>query len=120
MARLICTIGIIFIALICVLAQEEKYDDKYDFIEFKKILANDKLRDQYYNCFMEIGPCATADAKFFKSIVSEAFQTQCKKCTEQQKLMLDAISDYYVTNESEKWNRFIAKSLEDMKKKAQG
>lgn len=67
MARLICTIAIIGIALMCVFA-EEKYDDKYDNIDVHAILANDKLRDQYYECFMATGPCVTADAKFFSSM----------------------------------------------------
>ncbi|KMQ86242.1 odorant-binding protein a10 [Lasius niger] len=118
MARLICTIAIISIALMCVLAEEEKYDDKYDNVDPVAILANDKLRQQYYNCFMAIGPCVTADQKFFNELISEAFQTQCKKCTEKQKYMLDTISDWYTKNQPEKWNRFIAKSIEDMKKKA--
>lgn len=67
MARLICTIAIIGIALMCVLAEEEKYDDKYDNIDVNEILGNDKQRELYYKCFMGTGPCATADAKFFSS-----------------------------------------------------
>jgi len=54
----------------------------------------------------------------FSEIVSEAFQTKCKLCTEKQKYMLDEISDWYTKNDPEKWNAFVAKSLEDMKKKA--
>lgn len=46
---------------------EELYSDKYDYIDVHEILANDKLREQYYNCFMSSAPCMTPDAKFFKS-----------------------------------------------------
>ncbi|XP_029166628.1 ejaculatory bulb-specific protein 3-like [Nylanderia fulva] len=117
----IYTIAIITIALICIIergkAQEEKYEDKYDDVDVPSILANDRLREQYYKCFMAEGPCVTADAKFFSKIVSEAFQTQCKKCTDKQKVMLDTLSVWYTENQPEKWNRFILKSLEDMKKK---
>ncbi|KYN14765.1 hypothetical protein ALC57_13041, partial [Trachymyrmex cornetzi] len=38
-------------------------------IDVKGILQNDRLRDQYYSCFMEIAPYVTADAKFFKGTV---------------------------------------------------
>ncbi|XP_072759633.1 ejaculatory bulb-specific protein 3-like [Anoplolepis gracilipes] len=117
MARLICMIAIIGIALMCVLAEENMYDDKYDDVNVSEVLANDKLREQYYNCFMDIGPCVTADAKYFTNIVDEAIQTQCRKCTEKQKNMLDQVSDWYTKNQPEKWNRLIAKSIENIKKK---
>ncbi|KAL6446458.1 hypothetical protein ACFW04_001194 [Cataglyphis niger] len=107
MVRLICTITIIGIALIYVLAEEDKYDDKYDNIDTLEILNNDKLREQYYKCFMEIAPCVTADSKFFSKIFSEAFQTQCKKCTEKQKNMLEIIIDWYTKNQPEQWNRLL-------------
>ena len=44
------------------------YSDKYDHIDIKKILANQRLRNQYWNCFMREAPCKTADAKFFRGI----------------------------------------------------
>ena len=52
---------------ISALAKEtELYSDKFDFVNAEEILANDRLREQYYKCFMDLGPCVTADAKFFK------------------------------------------------------
>lgn len=67
MAQLSYIVTIIAIALTCILAQEY-YSDQYDDIDAVGILENDKLRDQYYKCFMDLGPCQTADAKFFKGI----------------------------------------------------
>ena len=61
-------VTIISIALLYVSA-EELYSDRYDHIDVENILQNDKLRDQYYNCFMETVQCITADAKFFKGIL---------------------------------------------------
>ncbi|XP_070169008.1 ejaculatory bulb-specific protein 3-like [Polyergus mexicanus] len=112
-------VTLISIALLCVFA-EELYSDKYDYIDMKEILKNHKLRVQYYQCVMETGPCLTEDAKFIKEISSEAFQTKCKKCTEKQKKMLDIIVDWYTQNEPELWQKFVKKSLEDMKKKNAG
>jgi len=68
MARLSYIVTIVSIALMCILA-EELYSDQYDDIDVESILQNDKLRNQYYNCFMETSPCITADAKFFKGIL---------------------------------------------------
>lgn len=68
MARLSYIVTVIGIALMCVLAEEiQYYSDKYDDTDALSIMQNDKLREEYFMCFMEIGPCKTADAKFFKS-----------------------------------------------------
>ncbi|KAL6421723.1 hypothetical protein ACFW04_010941 [Cataglyphis niger] len=119
MARLICTVAIIGIALMCILAEEDKYDDKYDGIDMLEILLNNELRYQYYNCFMEIGPCVTEDMKYFSTIIREAVQTQCRKCTEKQKLMLEVGMNWYTKYQPEEWNRFIEKIAEDIKKTAE-
>ncbi|XP_018301432.1 ejaculatory bulb-specific protein 3-like [Mycetomoellerius zeteki] len=112
-------VTIINIALMCVLA-EELYSDRYDNIDVMSILQNDRLRDQYYNCFMETTPCVTADAKFFKEVVSEALQTKCKKCTQKQKEIMDSIVDWYTKNKPEQWKAFVAKTIENLKKKNEG
>jgi len=70
MARLTYIVTIVSIALMCILA-EELYSDQYDDIDVSSILQNDKLRNQYYNCFMETSPCLTADAKFAKGILMQ-------------------------------------------------
>lgn len=67
MARLSYIVVIAGIALTSILA-EELYSSQYDDIDIHEIFNNSKLRNQYYNCFMETSPCRTADAKFFKGI----------------------------------------------------
>jgi len=64
MARLSFIVTIIAIAL-CVFA-EELYSDKYDNIDLKGILGDEKLRVEYYKCFIDTGPCNTEASKFFK------------------------------------------------------
>ncbi|XP_020297121.1 ejaculatory bulb-specific protein 3-like [Pseudomyrmex gracilis] len=118
MTRLIAyVVATISIALMCVLAEEEKYTDKYDHIDVISILSNEKLRLQYYKCFMEIGPCRTADAKFLKEVFSEAFQTKCKRCTDRQKEMLDEIVGWYTEHQPEEFKTIIAKTVESLKQK---
>ncbi|XP_076639018.1 chemosensory protein 1 [Colletes latitarsis] len=97
-------------------AEEDFYPDKYDYIDVDQILANDRMREQYYNCFIDKGPCATADAMFFKQYLPEAMATNCKKCTDMQKEKFDKISDWYDKNQPDKWNEFVASMLDNIKK----
>lgn len=46
--------------------EEAKYSDKYDHLDVDAVLANDRLRTQYYKCMLDTGPCVTQDAIFFK------------------------------------------------------
>ncbi|XP_070163938.1 ejaculatory bulb-specific protein 3-like [Polyergus mexicanus] len=116
MARLNNIVVIISIALTCVLAAE-LYSDRYDDIDVNAIFSNTKLRQQYYKCFMDLAPCKTADAKFFKEIIGEALQSECRKCTEKQKQLLDFMTDWYTKNNPTELQDLIAKTLEDLKKK---
>ncbi|XP_011160224.1 putative odorant-binding protein A10 [Solenopsis invicta] len=116
MARLSCIVTIIGIALMCVVAQEDLYSDKFDGIDVKSIITNNRLRNEYYDCFMGISPCVTADAKFFKDIFFDALGNKCKRCTEKQKEYMKIIQDWYTTNNPDKWQAAVAKS-EDLKKK---
>lgn len=54
----------------CAFAQEvDSYPTTYDHLDVPATLANDRLRDQYYACFMDKAPCLDASAKFFKGIL---------------------------------------------------
>ncbi|XP_011866176.1 PREDICTED: ejaculatory bulb-specific protein 3-like [Vollenhovia emeryi] len=119
MARISYIVAIIGIALVCVYA-EELYSDQYDGIDVASIIENEKLRTQYFNCFMETAPCVTADAKFFKELFSEAFQTKCKRCTEKQKENMNMIVEWYTKNQPDQWEVIVAKTIEDLKKKNAG
>jgi len=51
------------------------------------------------------------------AIFGEALQTQCKKCTQKQKELLDIIVDWYTKNKPKEWEALVAKSIEEAKKK---
>ncbi|XP_018313543.1 ejaculatory bulb-specific protein 3 [Mycetomoellerius zeteki] len=106
------------LVLMCILAEEERYTDKYDNVDYRTALNNKTVRDSYYDCFMEIAPCQTPTQIALTSIFSEAHQTKCKKCTEKQKEIFSAVSDWYIKNNPDKWQLIVAKTVEDMKKKA--
>ena len=63
---------LLFVFISCVVS-EEKYSGKYDYVNVDEILANQRLKDQYYDCFMDLGPCVTADQKFFRRMEIKTF-----------------------------------------------
>jgi len=69
---------------------------------------------------MEIAPRTTPEQAEISGLFSEAYQTNCKKCTEKQKENLALAADWFVKNQPEIWQQLIAKTVEDMKKKNAG
>lgn len=59
----LCLLAVLVLAAVIA---EELYSDMFDHIDPDDILPNDELRNQYYNCFMDTGPCMTEDQKYFK------------------------------------------------------
>lgn len=53
----------------------------------------------------------------FLEVLPEALQTQCRRCTEKQKQLLDYMVDWYTKNNPAELQALIAKNLEDLKKK---
>ncbi|XP_033219871.1 allergen Tha p 1-like [Belonocnema kinseyi] len=111
----ITSLSVVLIAILfsCVATEEKEkkeiYADKYDYVDYLAIMENPRLRNQYYNCFMELGPCLTADQKFFKDFIPDVFQTKCSKCTDKQKIALEQIADFYSTKFPDKWEAAIRK-----------
>ena len=65
----IASISFLLFTIFSYVVTEEKietYSDKYDYINVDEILANPRLSESYYNCFMDLGPCVTADQKFLR------------------------------------------------------
>ncbi|XP_016843424.1 uncharacterized protein LOC100113667 [Nasonia vitripennis] len=96
---------------------EEVYSDKYDYVDVVSILANDRIRTQYYDCFMDFAPCFTPDAKFFKEKFPEAIVTKCRKCTQKQKDSFEKIVLYYTEKQPEQWKMLLAKAIANSQKK---
>ncbi|KYN23323.1 Putative odorant-binding protein A10 [Trachymyrmex cornetzi] len=89
MPRLSIALIVTIINVLMCVAEEKLYSDEFDNIDIQTVFNNKGLIEDYYNCFMEIGPCKTPQQRFFTGIFSEAFQTKCKKCTEKQKIIIE-------------------------------
>ncbi|XP_011502593.1 PREDICTED: ejaculatory bulb-specific protein 3-like [Ceratosolen solmsi marchali] len=102
--------------LVAIVVAEELYTDKYDYIDIDAVLSNPRIRNQYYNCYQDLGPCLTPDAKFFKEKFPEAIVTKCRKCTAKQKEIFEKIVLFYTEKEPEKWNKVLLKAIQESKK----
>jgi len=56
-------------------------------------------------------------SRMVSEVIGEALQTQCRKCTEKQKVLLDRLVDWYTTNQPEQWEAFIKKTIENAQRK---
>ncbi|EFN88701.1 ejaculatory bulb-specific protein 3 [Harpegnathos saltator] len=104
------------LAVLAAVVAEELYSDMFDHINPDDILPNDELRNQYYNCIMDTGPCVTDDQKYMKEHAAEAFATKCRKCTEVQKQNLEKVIGWYTENRPDEWTALMQKLMEDAKK----
>ncbi|XP_011160273.1 ejaculatory bulb-specific protein 3 [Solenopsis invicta] len=104
------------LAVLATIVAQETYSDMFDHINPDEILPNDELRNQYYNCFMDRGPCVTDDQKYFRQNIAEAFVTKCQKCTETQMKNYGKIVEWYTENRPDEWQAMVEKLLEEAKK----
>ncbi|XP_018397048.1 PREDICTED: ejaculatory bulb-specific protein 3-like [Cyphomyrmex costatus] len=118
LSHIALSIAVNVLVLMCIFAQEERYSDEIDHFDYHIFFKNNTIRDAYYDCYMEIGPCQTDIMTYITGIFSEVYQSNCKKCTEKQKEMFLAVTDWFRKNEPNKWQLVVAKTIKDMKKKA--
>ncbi|XP_012273359.1 ejaculatory bulb-specific protein 3-like [Orussus abietinus] len=100
-------------AAILVNAEREFYSEKYDHIDVDEILANPRTRNQYYKCVYGSAPCVTAAAKYLKDKFPEAIVTNCKYCTERQKVNFGKLVTWFVENDEKGWNALLEKLIDD-------
>nr|UMT69253.1 chemosensory protein 1 [Ophraella communa] len=64
---------------------EPYYTTKYDHVDVEMILNNRRLVNYYTACILNKGPCPPEGIEF-KRILPDALKTNCRKCTEKQKV----------------------------------
>ncbi|XP_077273159.1 ejaculatory bulb-specific protein 3-like [Temnothorax americanus] len=115
MARLSYVVLIIAMnVLMCVLAEEETYPQKYAEFDVQGMLRNDYSREEHIKCYMQIGPC-TEEQRLMSEMFGEAIQTDCKKCADGHKAILMQVRDYWLNNQPEMWQQIVVKSRDYVK-----
>nr|ALG36154.1 chemosensory protein 1 [Sclerodermus sp. MQW-2015] len=118
MAFINFTILTIFSIILIAFAEKiELYSNKYDHIDADTILSNERLRNQYLNCYLGSGSCITPDARFLRDTFPEALVTKCKRCTQKQHILFEKITLYFTEKEPDTWNKILLKAIENSRKR---
>ncbi|GLV39840.1 Ejaculatory bulb protein III [Carabus blaptoides fortunei] len=91
----------IFVAVFAVLVAmvtavpkpDDKYTTKYDHINIKEILDNDRLLGGYLKCLKGAGSC-TPDGAELKTHIPDALNTECSKCSQTQKDKAEEVLEF--------------------------
>ncbi|XP_013137235.1 PREDICTED: ejaculatory bulb-specific protein 3-like [Papilio polytes] len=97
------------IILLCVVASVwSTYTDKYDNINYKEIMENERLLLAYVDCVMERGKC-TPEGKELKANLNEAIENGCAECTEKQKEGSIDVIQYLIEHHPKIWDELCGK-----------
>ncbi|CAB3234970.1 unnamed protein product [Arctia plantaginis] len=94
------------------MAETSTYTTKYDGIELKEILSNDRILTNYVRCLLDEGPC-TPDGKELKKNLPDAIANDCEKCTERQRTGADEVMHYLIDNRTDDWLKLEEKYNSD-------
>lgn len=83
-------------------ARPEKYTTKYDNIDIDQILKSDRLFNNYFKCLLDQGKC-TPDGRELKRVLPDALQSNCEKCSEQQRSGTERVVRYLIKNKPDQW-----------------
>ncbi|XP_067004285.2 allergen Tha p 1-like [Anabrus simplex] len=93
-----------------VLADDEKYPQKWDNINVDEILTKDRLFNTYKECIMDSGDKnCSEDGKAIKTVLVDALSNSCAKCTEVQKNGARKAIKHLYLNKLELWKELASK-----------
>lgn len=101
-------ITLIFAVTLCAAAPPSKYTTKYDGVDLEEVLTSDRLFNSYYKCLLETGNCSP-DGRELRRILPEALQTNCAKCSDNQKAGTERVIRYLAANRKEQWKKLQEK-----------
>ncbi|KAJ1530356.1 hypothetical protein ONE63_005268 [Megalurothrips usitatus] len=89
-------------------AGKSSYTTKYDNIDVKMILHNDRLLKNYIDCLMDRKSCSR-EGQLLKEIIPDALQTECSRCSEKQKQIAGEIMSYLLQYKKAYWEELLCK-----------
>ncbi|KAI8420344.1 hypothetical protein MSG28_008867 [Choristoneura fumiferana] len=99
-------IAVTFFAI--AMAQDEKYTDKYDYLNIDEMLGNKRLITAYIKCVLEKGKC-TPEGRELKAHIVDALQNGCAKCTSAQREGMRKVIHYLIHEETDSWRQLVDK-----------
>lgn len=104
-ATLVC---LATLAAILAVSAEDTYTTKFDNINVREILHNDRLLANYANCLLDKGRCTPEGAELKKSL-PDALETGCSKCSPKQREFAEEAMKFLSNNKKEIWEQLVAK-----------
>lgn len=81
-------VPILTVAVAMCFADDECYTTKFDNIDLDEIFTSGRLFKNYYKCLMDMGRC-TPEGTEIKRVLSDALETDCSKCSEKQRIIVE-------------------------------
>ncbi|KAK9877403.1 hypothetical protein WA026_018519 [Henosepilachna vigintioctopunctata] len=99
---------IICVTLFCVssVLSDDKYTSKFNNVDLKEIMKNERLLNAYFVCLTE-GKGCTPEGEALKKVLPEAVQTGCAKCTDEHKQGAKTIASFLIKEKPEMWEKLV-------------
>lgn len=89
-------------------APQATYNTKYDSINVRQILSNERLLDNYIKCLLDLKRCNN-EAQELRRVLPEALTTNCAKCTPKQRDSAREVVNFLSTRKPMEWSLLLAK-----------
>ncbi|KAE8753194.1 hypothetical protein FOCC_FOCC000117 [Frankliniella occidentalis] len=97
------------LAVILLAEAVEKYEEgRFAHINVDEVLGNQRILGSFIKCFLEEGPC-TADARDMKKLLPEVIDSNCERCTDNQKKMMAKAVKHVKDTRPEDWEKLANK-----------
>ncbi|CAH0391726.1 unnamed protein product [Bemisia tabaci] len=88
-----CALSAVLACVFVVALGRAQENQKQVQVPVNEMLNNTRMREAYFKCMSDKGPC-TPDAAELKKVLPEAMTKKCAACTDTQKKILSKILDY--------------------------
>nr|QIJ45710.1 chemosensory protein [Glyphodes pyloalis] len=97
---------VVFFLSALALAAAADFGDLMD-VDLKELLSDEARRKQIFDCIMDQGECG--EYQIYKDVIPGVVESQCDKCTPEQKAKFDEKSKFLQENYPEQFNAVVVK-----------
>nr|QCX43084.1 chemosensory protein csp4 [Helopeltis theivora] len=97
---------LVFFLAALALAAAADFSDIMD-VDLKELLSDEARRKQIFDCIMDEGECG--DYQIYKDVVPGVVESQCGKCTPEQKVKFDEKNKFLSENYPNEFNAMVLK-----------
>ncbi|KAJ6642802.1 Ejaculatory bulb-specific protein 3, partial [Pseudolycoriella hygida] len=102
------TIIVLALCMCATVAQDTKKYDNASNVNIEAILSNDRIVTNYIKCLLETGSC-TKEGRDLRRLLPDAIQTDCSRCTADQKRNSRKVITFLRTRRPQDWKKLTDK-----------